>query len=307
MTCTNPLLAYRKTNGGINFMRKSDYDAPHAHKLLIACGKCSPCKKKKAKTWAIRMENEAKMHEHSSFLTLTFADEHLPKHNTLRLEDPQKFLKRLRKYIAKTDKQKKIKAFYCGEYGTQRGRAHYHLCIFGWIPNDMILFTRSETGNIYTSRTLEKLWSYGFSTVSEFTPANAQYTANYVLKDEGLDSLTDYQCVDEATGELIQRLPPFQRMSLRPALGFDFYEKYKDDYLTTDAFRSGGKVMPTPDAYLRKLKKDDPDHYEAIKLNRHNKAVEYAERNPHLSTLYGLDAVETITNQRIKNQKREIS
>jgi hypothetical protein len=210
-------------------MRKSDYDAPHANKLLMACGKCPSCIKKKAKVWAIRMENEAKMHDQNCFITITFDDEHLPKHNTLRLEDPQKFLKRLRKHIAKTDSQKKIKNFYCGEYGTQRGRAHYHLCIFGWMPSDMVLFAQLKTGNLYTSQVLSDLWPYGHSTVSEFTPANAQYTANYVLKDDGLDSLTDYQCIDEETGQTIQRLPPFQRMSLRPALGFEFFEKYKDD------------------------------------------------------------------------------
>ena len=96
-------------------------------------------------------------------------------------------------------------------------------------------------------------------------------------------------------------------MSLRPALGFEFFEKYKDDFLTTDTARSGTKVMPTPDAYLRKLKKEDPEHYEAIKFKRQNNAAEYAQRNPHLSTLYGIQSVEFILNQRINNKKREIS
>jgi hypothetical protein len=307
MTCTNPALAYRKTNGGINFMRRSDYDAPHAHKILMPCGKCTSCLKAKARTWALRMSNEAQMHDQNCFITLTFDDDHLPKYNSLSLEHPQKFLKRLRKFITKDQPDLKIKNFYCGEYGSKGGRAHYHACIFGWKPNDLELFTQTPTGNLYISKILQKLWPYGHSTVADFSEATAGYVANYVLKAQLLEDLSDYQVTDPVTGEIFQRMMPFQRMSRNPGLGSTFYEKFKSDFINHDSFRLGNASLPTPNAYLRKLKEEDPEHYENLKRLRNNNAIEYAERNPHLKTMYGLNAVETILNQRIDNQNRKIS
>jgi hypothetical protein len=315
MPCTNPILAYRKTNGAINFMRKSDYDAPHANKMLMPCGKCIICLRNKAKSWMLRMANEAKMHEQNCFITLTFEDEHLPKHGSLRLEDPQKFLKRLRKYLekdwhmvdgVKTSKIPcKIKYFYCGEYGDQHQRPHYHLCIFGWAPHDMQIFSQKKSGDQFTSQTIAKIWTQGFHTVSDFTDATGAYTAYYMVKENIFFDLTPYDAIDPDTGEEIKRMPPFQRMSRRPGLGTTFYHKYKEEIINNGSYINGQSV-PVPQAYLNILRKEDEEKYKVLKTNRENKSIQLAKQNPHLNTLYGLDAVDFIAKQKSKLKTRDV-
>jgi len=302
MTCLNPVLAYKKTNGQFNFMRKSDYDAPHAHKALLPCRKCLPCRKKEAMNWSTRMIHESKMHKISIFLTLTYDDEFLPEHNNLTIEHMQKFMKRLRKHLStRKDELRnplpiiKIRYLYVGEYGDTSGRAHYHACVFGYVPDDLILHSKKPQYNIYKSETLTNLWGKGFVSIGYFNSATANYCSKYILKTlVGKDALKQFQITDSDTGELIQKQPPFKIMSRNPGLGSTFFEKYESDLINHDKAVIDGKELPVPDYYIRKLKKTDIQQYENIKRDRHNQAVEFAQRNPHLDTLYGLEAVEAV-------------
>ena len=67
----------------------------------------------------------------SIFVTLTYDDNQVPMNDNADLilykPDLQNFLKRLRK---RKDGER-IRYFAVGEYGTQSGRPHYHLCLFG--------------------------------------------------------------------------------------------------------------------------------------------------------------------------------
>ena len=65
------------------------------------------------------------------FLTLTYADEHLPPNGSLVVADLQKFIKRLRKHYAKRNNGIKLRYYACGEYGDRYGRPHYHAIICG--------------------------------------------------------------------------------------------------------------------------------------------------------------------------------
>lgn len=100
--------------------------APAVLPLPMPCGQCLYCRSQYALTWKVRCELEAKSHSSFAFVTLTYADEHLPMFNSLQPAHLQSFLKRLRK-----DLDYPIRYFACGEYGTRRGRPHYHLIIFG--------------------------------------------------------------------------------------------------------------------------------------------------------------------------------
>lgn len=102
----------------------SPYGAKSADGWIIdvPCGQCLNCRISHKQTWVGRCLLEAR-HQPSSFLTLTYDEEHVLK--DLDYSFPQKFMKRLR---SKGFKGK----FICkGEYGETTGRPHWHYLIFG--------------------------------------------------------------------------------------------------------------------------------------------------------------------------------
>ena len=109
------------------FTRVSGCDTP----LPFPCGKCLACREQSAKVWRLRCELEYFCHKTAAFVTLTYSNEHLPDYNTLVPSHLSSFLKRLRKSL-----DYPIRYFACGEYGSKRGRPHYHLVIFGLKKED---------------------------------------------------------------------------------------------------------------------------------------------------------------------------
>ena len=106
------------------------------------------------------------MHEQSCFITLTFNDEELNKRanpGSLNVRDFQLFMKKLRK----KHPEKKICFFHCGEYGEKNNRPHYHALIYNHDFPDRKLFKQRKEIKLYTSKELEELWPYGFSTIGD--------------------------------------------------------------------------------------------------------------------------------------------
>ena len=103
------------------------------------CGKCVPCIKSRKNKWKHRILFESNDHEFSSFVTLTYDNDHLRFQNektgewtlpTLVPSDVRNFLKRLRRAVSPT----RIRFYACGEYGDRNWRPHYHLALFGYEP-----------------------------------------------------------------------------------------------------------------------------------------------------------------------------
>ena len=95
--------------------------------MPVGCGQCLPCRINKRREWTFRLELEASLHEHNSFVTLTYADQFLPEDGSVNPRHTQLWLKRLRKVLD----PRKVRFFLCGEYGDQTFRPHYHACLFG--------------------------------------------------------------------------------------------------------------------------------------------------------------------------------
>jgi len=99
-------------------------------KVPVPCGKCPPCKLKRINGWVFRLLQEEKNYSHSHFITLTYGTESIPiTQNGFRTLDKghlRNFWKRLRKRAGT-----RLKYYACGEYGTARGRPHYHAIVFG--------------------------------------------------------------------------------------------------------------------------------------------------------------------------------
>lgn len=99
---------------------------------FVPCGKCAFCIKKAIDAWCLRLYHEMEVSSSAFFITLTYDDEHLPPGEELSKRDLQLFLKRLRK------RNPGIRYFAVGEYGTQKGRPHYHAVIFNLIDLNLI-------------------------------------------------------------------------------------------------------------------------------------------------------------------------
>lgn len=96
MACFHPITAYRQGQGAILF-----HDKKGGEPMQIPCRQCIGCKLKHSKEWAMRMCNEASLHDDNVFITLTYNSENLPPDGSLRKRDFQLFIKRLRKQTKK--------------------------------------------------------------------------------------------------------------------------------------------------------------------------------------------------------------
>ena len=94
--------------------------------LFVPCGKCVACRKQRSLAWAIRLEREMPYHEYALFVTLTYDDEHVPEHYSLKRKHLTDFFKRLRYFLG----GRQIKYYAAGEYGERFHRPHYHAIIF---------------------------------------------------------------------------------------------------------------------------------------------------------------------------------
>ena len=204
------------------------------------------------------------MHEQNIFITPTYDDDHLPFQGQLVRKDFQDFFKRLRKKIGT-----RVRVLYCGEYGGETGRPHFHACIFGWEPSDGIQVTSGDKP-LFESATLEKIWGRGFCRYSpEINFTNANYVAGYITKKiTGELAETHYERIDPDTGEIYQLNPEFLGMSNRPGLGQPWIEKYGDDVYEKDEIVIEGKRMRPPRYYDQLYEKSNPEKFRLVRTRR---------------------------------------
>lgn len=242
MSCNSPVRVWRSKDGrssetgkwSVTFRRSEGYEDKA---LLVPCGKCAGCLLDRARSWSVRCVLEASMYSHNCFITLTYAPEYLPPHASLVKEHFTLFMKRLRKKFGDG-----IRFFQCGEYGDLHGRPHYHACLFNFDFPDKEFFFKSENGALlYRSKSLEKLWPYGLSTIGAVTAATAAYVAGYVLKK--VEAKIDYG----------NRLPEYINMSRKPGIGRTWFEKYAADVYPFDRVVLNENVDVRPPRYFDDL------------------------------------------------------
>lgn len=292
--------------------------------VSIPCGRCIGCKLERSRQWAMRCVHEAQLHEDNCFITLTYNDAHIPYGGTLQKKHFQDFMKRLRKKYA----DRKISYFHCGEYGeackqcrlsrrrcTCRvfqpgiGRPHYHALLFGLDFPDRLPYKKSGDGStLFTSATLSKLWTLGFSTVGALTFESAAYCARYVMKKVTGDPAEDhYTVIEPSTGELIRLPAEYVTMSLKVTpehggIAGAWYAKYKSDVYPDDFVVVRGAKMKPPKYYDRIHELDDPASYCLIKESR----AAYAIRNKANSTPERLRVREKVKIAQLQSLKRDI-
>lgn len=209
------------------------------------------------------------MHEANSFVTLTYNDQHLPQYGSLRYRDFQLFMKRLRKKM-----RVPVRFFMCGEYGENFARPHYHALLFGCRFDDAVRAVSVYSKRpVYRSAALEALWPLGHSSIGEVNATTAAYTASYSLKKVTGDLAKDhYTRVVPETGELVELVPEFARMSLGRSkgqgIGGPWLAKYGPDVWNWDNVVLGGKIMPVPKYYDKIIAEKNPIRAEEIEFER---------------------------------------
>lgn len=280
MSCYHPLPALM-VDGGVKILPacEQEFDAAGEPQFMeLPCGSCIGCKQVRSSSWSVRCYHEAQLYEKNCFLTLTYSDEHLPEHGSLRYYDVQKFLKRFRRGRRGCDPGARgsypIRFFAAGEYGETSYRAHYHLLVFNFDFPDKYYWRTSESGEkLYRSDSAEALWSVkssplGAVEIGSVTPRSAAYVSGYAQKKMSGRYRDFYSWVDTRTGEVCEVKPEFCVMSRKPGLGADWYDRYASDVLPRDYVVVEGRKTKVPRFYSERFKARDPSGFEVIQAKR---------------------------------------
>jgi len=166
----------------------------------IPCRECWQCRNDKVNDWVGRCIAENKTSTAAHFITLTYGKDENESSDHIRSQlltysDVQKYFKLLR------SKGFKFRYLIAGEYGSYKGRSHWHLIMYwkGEVPEHQLSNTKINRFN-------DKLWPHGHQVWKKVTPETVRYVCKYINKDIGKD----------------ERQAHFS-MSKKPPLGFDYF------------------------------------------------------------------------------------
>lgn len=192
--CISPIILKRQRQR----TTKLDYQTD-----TVPCGKCPLCSRNKINAWSFRINKEIEISENPLFITLTIDDDNISNRRTkydrsLCKSDLQLFLKRLRskyediclsEWVIRNPQRKPVnrksynellkelrvsiisplKYYAVGEYGTKRGRPHYHLILLN-LP-------------VKYQKLITETWKLGFDYTLPLEEAGIKYVLKYISKD----------------------------------------------------------------------------------------------------------------------------
>lgn len=178
--CTQPIKIKNKRYVA---NRKNNWQPPKADdenlkEIEVPCGWCIECRKRKAREWSIRLQEEIKqktylngVEQQPLFITLTLSDEKAKeiteKYNLDTVNELAKKCIRLMLERYRKKHKKSFKHWFTTELGEKNGRIHLH----GIMWCNM------------TQEEIEKLWGYGFIYIGEYVSARSiNYITNYSMK-----------------------------------------------------------------------------------------------------------------------------
>lgn len=211
--------------------------------VMFGCGRCTPCLVNRGRVWTHRIMLEATQHEHNTFLTLTYDDEHLPLDGSLYPEHLRDFFKRLRH-------RGSFRYFAVGEYGDQTQRPHYHAALFGFAGCEWKQSRYSKVNQTCCARCSDvaKIWGFGNVYLGNMEIASARYLCGYVTK----------KMTHPDNPSLQGRHPEFARMSRRPGIGAHAMDDVASDVMqhaAADNMDVSGDGQPFGRYLTRRLRK----------------------------------------------------
>lgn len=161
----------------------------------------------------------------SSFVTLTYDDEHMPMRGSLLPLDLELWLKRVRRGI----EPRRIRFYGAGEYGERFHRPHYHVIAFGLDPAS-------------DREVVDDSWQKGFVNVGYVSEHSIRYVADYVQS----------KLYGEVADRVYEgRTPPFARMS--QGLGRDWCDARAEALRASMSLTHRGHTVALPRYYARRL------------------------------------------------------
>lgn len=158
----------------------------------VGCRECWQCRKRRVNDYVGRCIAESKFAKKTYAVTLTYDGDQGVNAVTLIYKDVQDFLKRLRKNY-------KCRYIVTGEYGSAKGRSHWHI----------ILFFQDNWPEVTSNKRVDwKYWKHGFAYFQEPDWKGFEYCLKYVLKD---------QTSRQSDSHLA--------MSKKPPLGHEFFQQ----------------------------------------------------------------------------------
>lgn len=200
---------------------------------LVSCRLCWQCRGNRIRDYVGRVMAEAHTADASVVLSLTYSEVG-PGSVLLLYSDVQNFLKRLRKDF-------NVRYLVAGEFGSLKGRAHWHICLFfrGAVPAFTLCTEKWSWG----------YWPHGFTWADELTPKGAKYVCKYLLKDLSGDAGEQRPGLSKkpilGAEFLTQLAASHVRQGLAPQT--PYYRVPKGGYPSTI---HKGKVQPSKDYYL---------------------------------------------------------
>lgn len=283
MPCFHPLIGQQPYPGAKVSFSGLSADLPY---LTVPCGRCFGCRLDRSQQWAVRCMGEAQTAGpgQSWFGTFTYSPEHLPAHGSLDPRDHTLFMKKLR------HEYPGVRFFMAGEYGDQKnpatgfGRPHFHYLFFGMPLKDAVPLSGSSRNPFFSSESLTRIWGKGFVHVGLVTYETAAYVAGYVQKKRmGKDAAEFYRVVDAETGETWSMHPEFQRQSLKPGIGSEWFARYHGDVFPADKvpLKSGrfSRVPKYFETLYERLRAEDSSlpALDVFKEKRRERSIIHAE------------------------------
>lgn len=170
----------------------------------VPCGGCPACLSRRPSEWSIRLQLEAWSYPVSSFCTLTFSDDHLPRDR-----------KALVRVVRALTRILPCRYLLVSERGGLRQRIHLHLAMLGISPPD-------------AERWLGEHWKHGFTDVTDLL-SRAGYLSKYVVKDSHSKDVQEFYA--DGLG------PNIFRQS-RPAVGAIYAERLAARYKVEPALQA---------------------------------------------------------------------
>ena len=244
--CLKPQQAWQRPDGKVVFKLPPisaylDRLPDGWRELAIPCGRCYSCQKNRAFEITVRAVAESRVHDYSSFVTLTVDDDFLGSvfPSGLCHRPWQLFAKRLRKAIGS------FRFLMCGEYGSRTMRPHYHAIIFGHKFVDCSLYI---DGSFTSSKVLQECWPFGHVMVDVCNNNRIAYVAGYTMKDFPLGRDSNFW---KGKGLGL----PYVKWSRRPALGRSWFDRYFRDLLkgASMEFILNGRSVNIAGRYFFKL------------------------------------------------------
>lgn len=228
--------------------------------MLIPCGKCAGCLKDYQDEWLFRLKQEQRSSDVTRFYTLTYDEAHCPYNDEFQLEHLQKFMKRLRKSLDK--KGVKVRYFIVGEYGSERGRPHYHALFFYTDDQEKVLYLNDV---LELDCLVRDLWFYGQIEASSADIERLVYVTKYIINRD-------------PEKKEVYRNNHFMTCSRRPGLGSAFVEKYGKYYHDNNItyVSDHGIKQKMPRAYRKKIFSDLTDEEKMLMMD--NQKLQHQEK-----------------------------